>query len=194
MTDILVPKDAFSHGQIKSKLWLTDQFHIWSRTHLNIQVPYTLNWLGSWVGMGPFLFLANNLIPVKNVHLYELNIQHLDISIQLLDRWVCEGIQIEKHHSDVNTIFFKHHNNSIFINTSCEHMPDSTWLKNIPRDSLMLLQSTNMPHLEHTNSALSLEHFIIQVAPHMHILESCQLDFNYIKNGFSRYMLFGKKL
>src|SRR5436190_23685708 len=72
MKDLILPRDAFSHGQVKSKLWLSESFSKWSASHLNKDAKYDLNWYGSWVGIGPFVLLAGTGVRIKSINLFDL--------------------------------------------------------------------------------------------------------------------------
>lgn len=193
MNDLILPRDAFSHGQIRSKLWLSEHFAVWSTKHL-LDRNYTLNWYGSWVGIGPFILLQNTKVRFNKINLFDLNSEHLEISRQVLDFWRCESIAISTKALDVNEIVPDLQPDQLFINTSCEHINNDIWLKNIPKGSLVLLQSTNMPHPEHTNCASNLDQFVAKYGGFITLLESEQIDFNYPDKEFSRFMLLGRKI
>lgn len=197
MTDLLIPRDAFSHGQIRSKVWLSENFSKWSKAYLKAGTFYTLNWYGSWVGIGPFVFLLHNQlhnrISFKRIQLYDLSENHLVSSKKVLDYWHCESTEIITHTQDVNLIIPLPQPNQIFINTSCEHIKENTWLKNIPVGALVLLQSTNMQHIEHINCSMDLNNFVSKYSPFIDTYDSDQIDFSYPDKKFSRFMLFGIK-
>lgn len=193
MQSLIIPRDAFSHGQIRSKLWLSECFSVWARKHLNAATnpQFELNWFGSWVGIGPFLLLANSEIRFTSIKLFDLNAEHLEISHSLLDFWRCQSIDISIHQLDVNLYLPTVKPNQFFINSACEHMIGQVWLKNLPSGAFVLLQSTDMPHPEHLNCSGSLYEFECSVSPLVTVLETSQIDFNYPDKNFSRFMLFG---
>ena len=193
MPSLSIPSDSFSHGQIKSKLWLCESFALWFKKYLSADNSYILNWYGSWVGIGPFLLLANNPKLFKKINLYDLNSADLATSKNLLDFWRCESVEINTHTADVNSILPSSEPHQIFINTSCEHVHETQWLANIPKNTHILLQSTDMPHVEHTNCPTDMTDFAGKYAGHINILEQHFIQFNYPDKKFSRYMLFGTK-
>lgn len=193
MKDLKIPRDAFSHGQIRSKLWLSENFANWSEKYLSLSQSYTLNWYGSWVGLGPFFLLKDTKVSFNQIKLFDLNEEHLETSRQILDYWHCESTEIQTLALDVNDIIPDKHSNQIFINTSCEHMINNAWLENIPKESFVLLQSTNMPHPEHTNCSNDFNHFITGYGACAEVLGSAQIHFQYPDKKFSRFMLFGIK-
>ncbi len=190
MDNLIIPKDAFSHGQIRSKLWLSENFARWSQKHLDFSESFELNWYGSWVGIGPFLMLENCKLDIKKLTLFDLTPSHLEISKFVLDFWRCESLEIVTKQIDVNEHEPDSKPNQIFVNSSCEHMSD-LWIKKLPQNSYVLAQSTNMEHSEHINRSLDLKDFASKYADSLQILETNQIDFNYPDKSFSRFMLFG---
>jgi hypothetical protein len=192
--DLAIPADAFSHGQIKSKLWLAEQLAGWASAHLDASKHYELNWYGCWVGLGPFFLLRGSGIRFSNVNLFDLDRSSLASAEKILNYWHCEGAQIQQFCTDINDVKPKALTHQLFVNTSCEHMDRDSWLRNIPPEAWILLQSTDMKHAEHISSPDSLQTFVSQQEPFIRVLESAELKFSYPDKKFSRYMLFGKKL
>ncbi len=193
MKDLIIPRDAFSHGQIKSKLWLAESFSRWVPRHLDTDARYELNWYGSWVGIGPFLLLTGTGIQFRAINLFDLNAESLEASQLILDYWRCEAIEITTRLLDVNTHLPPVTTHQIFINTACEHMENDSWLQNLPAGSVVLLQSTDMQHLEHINCSRTIEDFVNKKNRLIQVLESDQIHFAYPDKKFSRFMLFGIK-
>ena len=194
MHDVLLPADALSHGQIKSKIWLSQRLNSWIPKHITTPADdYTLNWYGSWVGMGPFLFLAQTQLRFLDINLIDLDATSLEKSRHLLEYWRCEWARLHTHQIDFNLFTPSDQPHQFFFNTSCEHDPNNSWVKKIPTGSFVLLQSTDMPHPEHVNSPKDLKHFLSLYENCLKILESEQLNFKYPDKSFSRFMLFGIK-
>lgn len=192
--DLQIPKDAFSDGQIRSKLWLSHSLNLWAQRYFQSHSNFWLTWYGSWVGVGPFMLLSLSDIQFETVNLVEIDKNSLETSENLLQHWFFKGVQIQKIFDDMNT--FKPNpipKNQIFVNTACEHVLSHQWLDNIPKGSFLILQSTNMKHEEHINSSQTLEEFKNKMANHITILETDQLDFKYSNYEFSRFMIFGRK-
>ena len=193
MKDLIVPRDAFSHGQIKSKIWLSESFSKWAARHLDTGVKYELNWYGSWVGIGPFLLLTGTGIQFKAINLFDLNAESLEASRLILDYWRCEAIELSTQLLDVNTHIPLATSHQIFVNSACEHMENEAWLQNLPAGSIVLLQSTDMQHPEHINCSRTIEDFVNKQNRLVRVLESGQIQFDYPDKKFSRFMLFGIK-
>ncbi|MFZ3229159.1 MAG: hypothetical protein WA160_03055 [Pseudobdellovibrio sp.] len=190
-----IPKDAFSDGQIRSKLWLAHNLEAWSQKYFDLALNYTLTWYGSWVGLGPFLLLSLTRIKFTVVNLIEVDEESLNVSKKILDHWMVQGVQINLIKADMNNYLPEliTNNAELFINTACEHVTHDKWLQNIPTGSFILLQSTNMKHIEHINLANSLEDFDAQIKPFFRVFEKNEILFSYPDKCFSRFMLFGKK-
>ncbi|MBY0553524.1 hypothetical protein K2P97_03275 [bacterium] len=188
-----IPSDAFSHGQIKSKLWLCEHFKKWAEIHFKQESGYTLNWYGSWIGLGPLLLLSFNNNVFKKINLFDLNEYDLKSSASVLDFWRCESIEVNTFNSDVNTITPSKDANQLFVNTACEHIAGSAWLKNIPVGSYVLLQSTDMPHIEHINCPENAKDFLSKYIEEIQILDTQELAFQYPDKSFKRFMLLGIK-
>ena len=47
----------------------------------------------------------------------------------------------------------------IIVNTCCEHIWLKDWIKLIPKDKILALQSTNSKYYDHINPAKDMEHF-----------------------------------
>ncbi len=193
MNDLVIPSDAFSHGQIRSKIWLSENFAVWSKKHLSPAKSFELHWYGSWVGIGPLLMLSRNELKFHKLNLFDLNPENLATSLKVLDFWRCESVEITTQTIDVNEHRPQPGPHQIFVNSACEHMAGSSWLKNIPEGAFVLLQSTDMKHHEHINCAENAVDFINKYSPWLTVLESSQIDFNYPDKRFSRFMLFGTK-
>jgi hypothetical protein len=79
---------------------------------------------------------------------------------------------------------------NIVINTSCEHISQheyDLWLKNIPKGSIIVLQSNNYNITEHVRIANSLDEFKKQ--SYINIFSASELDLPL----YTRYMLIGTR-
>jgi len=189
-------EDAFSDGQVRSKIWLADMVSQWAAKHFeNFEKPYVITWYGSWVGVGPFLLLSKTNIPFSKLVLVEIDEVSLQTSKSILNHWDWRKDRVFYIKEDINRyVPGVSSAPSLFINTICEHLPSDQWLKNIPPGSLVILQATDMPHDEHTNRPKNLADFTERFSDSgLKILESAQLNFDYL-NGktFSRFMILGR--
>ena len=193
MQTISFPADAFSHGQIRSKIWLTKKLNMWSQKHMALDKTWVLNWYGSWCNVGPFMLLSNTFLNFIRINLYELTDEYLEVAPKFLDFWRCEGVEINQIVGDVNSIYPNSYAQQLFVNTACEHMVGTQWVENIPHGAFVLFQSTDMVHPEHINRPLDLDDFTKPFLEFVEVLESAQINFDYPDKSFNRYMLFGTK-
>ncbi len=191
LNDLVINFDAFSHGQVKSKLWLCEEMEksFKDLEYINLEV------YGSWYGSQVFLMLIRNRLNIKNVNFYDLDLEALRISKKLHDFWLHEDdVQLNFNISDCQLIKLPLNKNSILINTSCEHFSDLDWWHNLAEGTYFIIQTTDMEHEQHISPVFSLEEWMIQLAPNRLIYEGCQ-KMNYIGIDFSftRFMLIGIK-
>jgi len=175
--------ESFWKGQIKSKLWLINELmgHVTSIDN-NIVIH------GGWNGVLASLIFQSTIQTNKIVS--------IDIDP------VCKEIsrtmnKIEDMSGKFNAItcsmdkyqydFFP----DIVINTSCEHVTQDTynrWLENIPKESLIVLQSNDYFELdEHIRCVNNIEEFEIQSK--IKVLSKSILELP----KYNRFMLIGFK-
>lgn len=197
MEELQIHPDAFSHGQVKSKIWLAQSLQPWmEKNGLDPQAGnWAMHWYGSWVGIGPLVLLLNSRVKFKAVHLYDLEEKSLATSKKILDYWYCEQIAINTHCVDVSRAVMHRPQDEqhLFINTACEHILSNSWLIRIPEKSFVLLQSTDLELPEHINRPQDMNHFITKYSPLVDVLESATIEISYPNKSFRRFMLFGRK-
>lgn len=136
--------DSFSHGLVKSKLWLCEQLEI-ALDNENIKNP-TVNILASWDSLLAFMMLTRRPNFYGVVNAYDLNSEHTDSANKICDYWQYEYPKVYNHTRDINTINFSSSGpESIFINCSVDQIDGTSWYNNIPDERLVCLQSTDLP-------------------------------------------------
>ncbi len=189
LNDFVINFDAFSHGQIKSKLWLCEEMEKSFKDfeYINLEV------FGSWYGSLVFLMLIRNRLNIKNVNFYDIDQEALRISRKLHDFWLHEhSVQLNFNISDCQLIKLPLNKNSIIINTSCEHFSDLDWWHNLADGTYFVIQSTDMVHEQHISPTFSLEQWKHQLSPRLIIYEG-QNKTTYEDYSFTRFMLMGIK-
>lgn len=171
--------EAFWKGQIHSKLWLIDNLRPFIKKSVRIEIH------GGWVGVLASLLFQSG-IPISRIMSLDLDCSCEDIAYTINKLEEMEGrfIAVTDNMIDVNT------NAEVVINTSCEHITQAdyeTWLNNMPKDSILVLQSNNYVIPEHVRIAKSLEDFKDQ--SHINILWAGEKELP----KYTRYMLIGKK-
>jgi hypothetical protein len=186
-----IDNDAFSSGQIKSKLWACEQLEL-----LNIPIPAIIWLYGGWHGMLAFLLLSRNKFPIKTIRSFDLDTRCENIADTLLENWVWQEWKFKAFTADCNHIQPLENSYGgtpdIIINTSTEHFESTEWFDNIPQGTTCLFQSNNMPHDDHVNCFENVnqfsEHFKLDK-----LFYSGELGFKYPSWGFKRFMIIGKK-
>ena len=189
---IRISKDAYSSGQIESKLWLCREME----KRLNQKEEQTIWILGGWVGLLPFLLLSRENLNIKIIRSFDLDPAYEQTAHLINENWNWRNQQFQAETVDCNNLDYKNVSDSIkpgvIINTSVEHFHSKKWFFNIPSGKMVAIQSCNLKHPNHICCAQSVDDLKKQF-PFTELLYSGTLDFNYPTNSFSRYMLIGRK-
>jgi hypothetical protein len=177
--------DAFTHGQIRSKLWLCRELE-------KLNCSSNLTWIyGGWYGLVAFLLLSRNKFNVKRIHSYDVDPSCKAIAEMINDNWVCQSEVFRAHTLDCNLLLPTE--SDLIINTATEHFPSMTWWNNIPSGKRVVLQGNNMVHEgEEVTISTSLDNFKQQF-PLSKYEYTGEIEFNYDTWGFKRYMVIGIK-
>lgn len=184
--------DAWSDGQIQSKLWLCRELEkIWTGQDSHFWV------YGSWYGTLAQMLLQRDRIKVKQFQLFDLDDSALEVSKKINLTWQIHQIANFVHHQldceSISTSQILNEKPDLIINTSCEHFESFNWFRNLPRGQKFLVQSTDMSHETHILKANHLDHFISQLGSISNLQFSGELPFNYPQNSFRRFMVMGTK-
>lgn len=146
--------DAFWAGQIKSKEWLIKNLE------QTIPNPVSIDIHGGWVGVLASMLFQSNL--------QVTNIRSIDID-PMCEHTAITMNQLEYHSGRFKAITSNmvniHSECDVVINTSCEHITQldyNIWLNNMPKNSIIVLQSNNYDISEHIRTANSLDEFVTQ--------------------------------
>jgi len=184
---LIIDKDAFSSGQIGSKLWLCEHLEQTPLVHR----PLTIWLYGGWYALLAFLLLSRNKMNIRNIVNYDLDTEALDISKQFLDTWTYNSNLYTTVKADVNDIRFISYPDLI-INTSTEHMESTKWYDNIPYGIACAFQSNDMPHDDHCHS-VSDDKALLDLYPLSTVWYSGTKQFVYPEWNFTRSMTIGIK-
>lgn len=181
--------DAFSHGQIKSKMWLCEKLepHIPESSSIAI--------LGSWYNVLGFMLLTRNNKPYASITGIDQDHYSTKIANKILNFWIIENFQSINHISqDVNTIDLNAYD--VIINCSPEHMESSDWFTNIKEGTIVCIQSSNVTDPNYPwliqNPSPNLTSFVSKY-PVTDTLFLDTLPIRYKDWGYDRYMLIGIK-
>ena len=181
-----IESDAFSSGQISSKLWLCEELEkLYDRID---QI-----WIyGGWYGTTAFLLKARNNIKIDKIRSWDIDPSCERIADTINENWVWQEWAFKAYTKDCNEIQPALGCPDLIINTSTEHFNTSEWWDRIPKGMPVVLQGNNMPHEDHHVYSESLATFS-KTYPLSTTLFAGQKDFKYETWGFSRFMLIGKK-
>lgn len=185
---IEIETDAFSSGQISSKIWLCETLESFSYTH-----PVNVWILGGWYGLLGFLLLSRNRIPIRKILCIDVDLKALNAARILNENWIWKE-KFETLHADANTLTYPSEENvecpNLILNTSCEHFAKMDWFERIPKGSMIGLQSNDMIHPEHVRNHKSAEDLARDYRMNQ-ILFQGSLKFAYPNFGFERFQLVG---
>lgn len=193
--------DAFSKGQVKSKIWLVSE--LLKITNLENKIVFVL---GGWIGILPLLLFWHTKVNIiRNI---ELDEKCIDISDWLLKEYMIDQFRYKTINKDMLDVDYCNFNYSvknyektfniektespdIIINTSCDHLLDfSSWWKLLPQGKMFAIQNNNFAEVtEHTNIVNSLFEF----KNHIGKCEKIFYEGELLTDKYSRYMIIGIK-
>jgi hypothetical protein len=186
MERVSICYDAFSNGQIDSKLWLCEELE-----RVNFKIYPTVWILGGWYGISAFLLLSRNKLEIKAVRSYDVDPECERIADKINNNWEIKQWKFKAFTKDCNTLDYTDAPD-IVINTSTEHFDSLEWFERIPVGTLVCLQGNNMNHEDHFSIFENLSQFK-KSFPLSSILFEGEKDFVYPDWKFTRYMLIGIK-
>lgn len=179
-----IDKDAFSSGQIGSKLWLCEELE-------KLFDRIDSIWIyGGWYGLAAFLLRSRNNIQIGQIRSYDKDQICEEIADIINENWVIDDWKFKAVTADCNHMNPK--NIDLIINTSTEHFDGISWFIKIPKGTVVALQGNNMPHDDHVIKSNSLKDFLnkYQLSD---ILFAGEKTFTYPEWKFTRYMVIGTK-
>ena len=179
-----VDKDAFSSGQIGSKIWLCEELE-------------RLEWLSNltyiyagWYGITSFLLLSRGKFQVDKIRSLDIDPSCEAVADMINENWVWQDWKFKAFTQDCNN--YEGQYGDLIINTSTEHFDDMQWFDRIPEGTRVVLQGNNMPHDDHVIYCQTLDEFILQY-PLSSIAYQGSKEFVYPNWSFTRYMIIGTK-
>jgi hypothetical protein len=181
-----IDKDAFSNGQIGSKLWLCEEIE-------KLFSSMDCVWIyGGWYGLSAFLLRSRNNLEIGRIASYDIDPSCKPIADMINENWVYNDWQFKAFTEDCNTLEPTRGNPDLIINTSTEHFETLDWWNNIPEGIVVALQGNNMPHDDHVVHTETLTQFLEQYK-FKEILFSGEKTFKYPDWEFTRFMTIGIK-
>ncbi len=181
---MIVHKDAFSSGQVGSKIWLCEELERlgWSS---NLTYIY-----GGWYGITAFLLLSRNRFQVNKIRSLDIDPGCEAVADMINENWVWQDWKFKAFTQDCNN--FEGQYGDLVINTSTEHFDSMDWFNCLPKGTRVILQGNNMPHDDHVIHSTTLDEFV-NLYPLAEVVYSGTKEFVYPEWCFTRYMVIGVK-
>ena len=187
--------DAWSSGQIGSKLWLCQELE---KLPALENRPQTVWILGGWEGTLGFLMLARGKIPIEKLRSFDLDPESTRAANIHNELWVWRDWTFQAFCEDVNKIDYADHARwsspppTLIINTSTEHFPSRDWFSRIPKNTLLALQSNDLKLDDHVDPMHSMQE-LETAFPLAETLFKGELRFDYPNMSYTRRMLIGRR-
>jgi hypothetical protein len=192
---MIVHPDSFSSGQVGSKIWCAEELESacqYYESQKKITAPYRILMLGGWYGVLNLILRSRDNIKIDRVRSLDIDEEVCNIADLVNNYWVWQQWQFKSVHGDANTYQYGSEDFNIIINTATEHMESRDWFNNIPKGSLVVLQSNNMKHDDHCSNHASWmdfdeDYFLTET------YSVTQKEFKYPDWSFKRFMKIGIK-
>lgn len=177
-----IDKDAFSSGQIGSKIWLCEELE---KTNWDVNHVYLY---GGWHAMTAFLLLSRGKFKMQKIRSIDVDPACEAIADMINENWVWQDWKFKAITGDCNT--FQTEFRGLIINTSTEHFESMDWFRNLSKGTKVVLQGNNMRHEEDTVIINSLDEFKARY-PLSEYVYAGEKQFVYPDWSFTRYMTIG---
>jgi hypothetical protein len=186
MEKISICYDAFSNGQIESKIWLCEELE-----KLNLPTNSTIWLLAGWYAITAFLLLSRNNMSIKHIRSFDIDPECQPVADKINNNWEIQEWKFKAFTKDCNRLDYNEYP-TIVINTSTEHFDSVEWFENIPEGTLVCLQGNDMNHEDHTSEFKNLDEFV-KTFSMTDLIYVGEREFSYPSWKFKRFMLIGRK-
>ena len=184
--------DAFSHGQIISKLWLCEELERYVQPNLSVWV------LGSWYNITAFMLQVRKPDYYKHITGFDTDTNAIAVADKICSAWnIYAPTTVTNIVTDANSLDWTNCPD-IVINCSAEHFDHNTWFGLIPKNTIVCIQSTNItdtnepwlikqptPTIKEFKKIYPLaQEFMVGIKP---------IPLNKHGKFYERYMIIGKK-
>ena len=183
---VQVDSDAFSAGQIESKVWAAEELE---RVAAHIHI-LKINILGGWYGLLHFILKVRGRQQIEWCRSYDLDPSACSVANVINNTWEMKEWAFKSYPQDVNLIPYS--NANCIINTSTEHFTSNEWFNNIEEGVLCVFQGNNLVIDDHVQRPESLDHFK-KMFPLSVILFEGEKSFDFKEDSYTRYMIIGHK-
>jgi len=187
---MIVDKDAFSSGQIASKIWLAKELEKIIEREGNPALDILC--LGGWYGITNFILQTRGNLTINKFRSIDIDPAVETVADTINNLWEWESWRFKAVTGDANQFQYCIDDFNLVINTSVEHIDSTAWFENIPKGSFIVLQSNDMKHEDHSHNHESLDDMVDDF-PIDQLLYKGELEFNYPEWGFKRFMIIGIK-
>lgn len=179
-----VNKDAFSSGQVGSKIWLCEELE---RTGWSSNLTYIY---GGWYGITAFLLLSRGKFQVGKIRSLDVDPTCEPVADMINENWVWQDWKFKAFTQDCNN--YEGQYGDLVINTSTEHFDSMDWFDNLPKGTNVVLQGNNMPHDDHIVHSSTIEQFKTKYPLKTYQYQG-EKKFVYPEWEFTRFMIIGTK-
>lgn len=183
--------DAFSSGQILSKIWLAERLENVIEYN-DLSQPRKILCLGGWYGLTNFILRTRNNIKIEKFRSLDIDQEACNIADKINNSWEWQQWQFKSICDDANMYSYELEDFDTVINTSVEHIETTDWFDLIPNGALVALQSNDMPHEDHAANHHSLKEFVDSFPLNENLFQGEKL-FQYTDWSFRRFMIIGIK-
>lgn len=188
---MIINKDAFSSGQIHSKVWLAEELErvVYSREFVT---PLKILALGGWYGITNFILTTRGNLRIEKFRSLDIDQDACEKADSINEAWVWQSWKFKSICDDANTFDYANDDFNLIINTSVEHIESKQWFDRIPAGTLVILQSNNMQHQDHCRNHCSIDDLVDDFPLSFYYFKGEKL-FEYPDWNFTRFMVIGKK-
>ena len=193
MTQLLkIDADAFSAGQIESKIWAAEQLELVVK-ELDTG-PLRMYVLGGWYSLLHFILSVRKNIDIEYCRSIDLDPIVSYNANKINNAWEIEDWKFRAYPFDANKLEYTYDTDKIncAINTSTEHFKSKFWFSLIPKGTLILLQGNDLQIEDHVSRPESLKHFI-STYPVTNLKFSGTMNFQFKNMSYNRHMIIGIK-
>ena len=191
MTQLLkIDADAFSAGQIESKIWAAEQLEL-VVTELNTG-PLRMYVLGGWYSLLHFILSVRKNINIEYCRSIDLDPIVSYNANKINNAWEIEDWKFRAYPFDANNVNYAQEKINCVVNTSTEHFDNNNWFENIDKGTLVLLQGNDLEIDDHVSRPKSLEHFI-SLYPINDVKFTGTMNFQFKNMSYNRHMIIGIK-
>lgn len=177
--------DAFSHGQIVSKLWLCEELEKYIPQDSQVTI------LGGWYNVLGFMLLTRRPTYYKSIRNIDQDVEAIRIADKITDAWAFGSVKNTTQNA--NEAFIS--NGAVVINCSVEHFENNNWFNDLRKGTLVCIQSSDVTDPKEpwliTQPSPTMESFLSKF-PVAETLFTGTKRIQYPHFGYNRFMLIGR--